>query len=256
MTTPNPSNTELEETTVTEEPEPRDRKAKDSVRKRQVNAKASTQRFLPIAEIRNDTVVLKDGGMRAVIEVEALNYNLKSETEQKAIIAGYESFVNTLGFPVQIIVRSTKVNIDPYIDQIRTRAKIIETELLREQAEAYAFFLEKIVEVADIMQKRFFVVVPFDTTEKKKGVLAQFFEWLGVDDTAGKATQRYREFKEKYTKLKDRVTTIESALGNIGLSTQRLTTQELIQLYYEVYNPRTAKEQKLPSDLRTNPLVH
>lgn len=256
MTPTNPSDTELEETSTTEETPSRGAKAKDSVRKRQKMDKAATQRFLPIAEIRNDTAVLKDGGMRAVLEVEALNYNLKSETEQKAIIAGYESFVNTLAFPVQIIVRSTQVNIDPYIDQIRSRAKVIDTELLREQAEAYAFFLEKIVEVADIMQKRFFVVVPLDTTEKKKGTLAQFFEWLGLDDTAGKATQRYREFKEKYTKLKDRVTTVESALGNIGLSTKRLTTQELIELYYQVYNPRTAQEQKLPGDLHTNPLVH
>ena len=86
-----------------------------TVRSRRKTSLTSTQRFLPIAEIRNDTVLLKNGGLRAILEVEALNFNLKSETEQQGIIAGYGNFVNTIGFPVQIFIRSSKTNIDDYL---------------------------------------------------------------------------------------------------------------------------------------------
>src|SRR5438270_10861132 len=92
---------------------------KSTVRNRKKGALTSTQRFLPIAEIRGDTVLLKNGGYRAVLEVEALNFNLKSETEQQGIISGYEAFVNTISFPLQIVIRSAKMNIDPYLVTLR-----------------------------------------------------------------------------------------------------------------------------------------
>lgn len=226
---------------------------KDTVRKRTKNSKAATQRFVPISEIRNDTVILKKGGLRAVLEVEALNFNLKSETEQQGIIAGYESFINTLVFPVQIVVRSTKVNVDPYIEQIRQMANKQDNELLKEQTEAYADFMEKIVEVADIMQKRFLVVVPLDDAEEKKSALSQFFSWIGIDDSAGKVNHRRKYFNDKAGKLKERVNLVETGLRNVGLRTRRLTTMELIELYYEIYNPKTSQEQKLPqSGLNTS----
>lgn len=226
--------------------------SKDTVRKRLKGTKAATQRFVPISEIRNDTVILKKGGLRAVLEVEALNFNLKSETEQQGIIAGYESFINTLVFPLQIVVRSTKVNIDPYIESIRGMASKQENELLREQTEAYANFMEKIVEVADIMQKRFLVVVPLDDAEEKKSALSQFFGWLGIDDSSSKVNSRRKYFMEKAAKLKERVNLVESGLHNVGLRTRRLSTMELIELYYKIYNPKTSQEQKLPQDLNTS----
>ena len=230
------------------------KKKTDTVRKRHKNAKAAVQRFIPISEIRNDTVILKKGGMRAVLEVTALNFNLKSETEQQGIISGYESFINTIMFPLQILVRSTKVNIDPYIDQIKERASKQENTLLRDQTESYALFIEKIVEVADIMQKRFLVIVPLDDAEEKQSSLSQFFSWFGIDDSASKINYRRKYFAEKSVQLKDRVNLIESGLRNVGLMTRRLSTTELIELYYEVYNPKTSQEQKLPKDLNINPL--
>lgn len=227
-------------------------KPKDTVRKRSRSSKAATQRFVPISEIRNDTVILKKGGLRAVLEVEALNFNLKSETEQQGIIAGYESFINTLTFPLQIVVRSTKVNIDPYIEKIRDMADKQNNELLKLQTDAYADFMEKIVEVADIMQKRFLVVVPLDDAEEKKSPLSQFFSWIGIDDSSTKVSFRRKYFTEKAGKLKERVNLVESGLHNVGLRTRRLNTTELITLYYEIYNPKTSQEQKLPRDLHTN----
>ncbi|MDP7477505.1 MAG: hypothetical protein QF442_03595 [Candidatus Peribacteraceae bacterium] len=224
------------------------------VRKRARSKKAATQRFVPISEIRNDTVLLKKGGLRAVLEVETLNFNLKSETEQLGIIAGYESFINTLTFPLQIVVRSTKVNIDPYIEQIHKKAVMQENDLLREQTESYAMFVEKIVEVADIMQKKFLVIVPLNDTEEKKSPLSQFFSWIGIDDSKSKITYHRKYFNEKSTKLKDRVNLVDAGLRNIGLGTRRLNTMELIELYYKIYNPTTSQEQKLPKDLNTSPV--
>lgn len=229
--------------------------APDTVRQRKGNPKAAAQRFLPIAEIRNDTVILKNGGLRAVLSVEALNFNLKSETEQQGIIAGYQAFINTLTFPLQVCVRSRKVNIDPYIIQIREIARKQENDLLRNQTIAYANFIEKICEVADIMTKSFFVVIPLDDSQETKSSLAKFFEWMGLDDTEAKAVQRYRLFVEKHNKLKDRMNLVESGLNNVGLITRRLTTSELIELYYQYYNPHTSQEQKLGGSINTAPLV-
>ncbi|MEK7590858.1 MAG: TraC family protein [Patescibacteria group bacterium] len=223
---------------------------KSTVRQRKKSALASTQRFVPIGEIRNDTVLLKNGGIRSVLLIEALNYNLKSETEQQGIIAGYESFVNTLTFPLQIVIRSNKMNIDPYLVQLRSTAEKQENSLLKDQTFAYANFIEKLVDVADIMQKHFYVVVPYDHSIRKKTIFEKFFGWISPDDSAAKASQRNREFAEVSRKLKERVNLVQTGLENLGLSSRRLTTHELIALYYQIYNPRTSEEQKLPVDDR------
>lgn len=233
------------------------RKSKNTVRNRKGMSKAATQRFLPIAEIRNDTVVLKNGGLRAVLAVEALNFNLKSETEQKGIIAGYQSFVNTLDFPLQIVVRSSKINIDPYIALLQTRAEEQKNPLLKEQTRDYAQFIERIVEAADIMQKRFYVIVPLDDHPVRKSLITTFMEWIGIDDSSGKALARHRMFEKRIAPLRDRMNLVETGLNNVGLITRRLATRDLLELYYQVYNPGTSQEQKLSSvgDLHTADLV-
>jgi hypothetical protein len=221
---------------------------KSTVRQRKKSALTSTQRFLPIAEIHSDTVLLKNGGLRAVLQVEALNFNLKSETEQQGIISGYESFVNTLTFPLQIVVRSSKMNIDPYLQQLRDIASKQENPLLREQTFSYAQFMEKLIDIADIMQKKFFVVVPYDQSARSLSLIEQFFSWIRPDDSASKAAERHRQFDAVSRPLKDRVNLVQSGLENIGLHSKRLTTHELIELYYQIYNPKTSQEQKLPPE--------
>lgn len=221
---------------------------KSTVRSRKKTALVSTQRFLPIAEIRNDTVMLKNGGLRAVLQVEALNFNLKSEMEQQGIIAGYEGLVNTLNFPLQIVIRSSKMNIDPYLIHLRKLGETQENPLLKSQTFAYANFVEHLIDVADIMQKRFYVVVPLDQSMRHRGMLEQFFSWISPDDSATKAAQRSRDFAAGSHALKDRVTLVQAGLENIGLHNKRMTTHELIELYYQIYNPRASQEQKLPGD--------
>lgn len=227
----------------------KEKKAQDTVRKRKANAKASTQRFMPVAEIRNDTILLKNGGLRAVLEIEALNFNLKSETEQQGIIAGYGSFVNTVTFPLQIVIRSTRTNIDDYLEKVRAAGNNHQNELLKNQTMAYANFMQRLIDVADIMQKKFYVIVPYDINMRKKTVFEQFFDWLNPDDSASKAGTRARLFNSESKHLTERVELISSGLGNIGLHPKRLNTSELIGLMYKIYNPKTSQNQKLPNDL-------
>lgn len=229
------------ETTTAHQPKP-----EDTVRGKKKPYMNSTQRYLPIAEIKDDTVVLKNGGLRAVLRVNSLNFNLKSEIEQQGIIAGYQSFVNTLIFPVQILIRSTRLNIDPYIKQIREQSKAHENLLLKDQTYDYADFMEKLVDIADIMQKNYYIIVPLDSLAKaKRGLLTRFFEWLNPDDTKAKALQRSREFRAQGKLLRDRVTLVQSGLENIGITMKRLKTDELVQLFYSIYNPLTSQKEKL-----------
>lgn len=221
-------------------------KAKDTVRKRKHTQAASTQRFMPIAEIKEDIVVLKNGGLRAVLAVNAINFNLKSESEQEGIIAGYQAFVNTLMFPLQIVVRSDKLNIDPYIANLREIGGKQQNQLLKNQTLTYADFIEKLINVADIMQKKFYVIVPMDgAASPKKGMIEKFLEWLNVDDTRAKAAQRRRQFNQYAKELRDRVLVVQSGLENIGITMHQLTTPELVQLYYGIYNPLTSQKEKL-----------
>ena len=217
----------------------------DTVRKKKKGIVTSTQRYLPIAEIKEDTVVLKNGGQRAVLKVNAMNFNLKSEIEQQGIIAGYQGFLNTVIFPIQILTRSTRLNIDPYIQVLKGKAEKQTNDLLKTQTLDYADFMEKLVDVADIMQKSFYIVIPVDTpTKTKRGILQRFYEWINVDDTRAKALQRHRDFKAYNKVLRDRITLIQSGLENVGLTMRRLKTDELVQLYYGIYNPTTSQKQK------------
>jgi hypothetical protein len=219
-----------------------------TVRQRKKTSLTSTQRFLPIGEIRSDTVLLKNGGLRAILEIEALNFNLKSETEQLGIISGYESFVNTLTFPLQVVIRSSKMDIDPYLQSLRALGEKQKNQLLKDQTTSYASFVEKLVDMADIMQKRFYVVVPLDAAVRRKTLLEKFFTWISPDDSLSKVFQRHREFAANSKLLKERLTLVQTGLENIGLVTKRLTTHELINLFYQIFNPRTSQEQKLPKD--------
>jgi hypothetical protein len=224
-------------------------KVKSTVRNRKASAAASVQRFLPVAEVRNETILLKNGGLRAVIAVEAMNFNLKSETEQQGIIAGYGAFVNTLTFPLQIVIRSSRTNIDDYLETVRVLGEKNENTLLKQQTLSYVAFMQKLLDVADIMQKRFYVVVPVDQSIRHKTAIEQFFDWLHPDDTSARASQRSHGFAQGARQLKERVDLVSSGLNNVGLHCHRLDTRELIELLYKTYNPKTSQTQKMPKDV-------
>lgn len=204
---------------------------------------AATQRFLDIAEIRDDIVVMKDGTMRAVLLASSVNFSLKSEDEQNAMIQGYMSFLNSLDEPLQIVVQSRKLNIDDYIMRLKEQEKALTNELLKNQIADYRQFVTELVELGEIMQKKFFVVVPFNpASATRKGFFTRMTEILSPIVSVRLKEERFRQRKKD---LMVRVDAVRASLGSMGVTTAMLDTQTLVELYYSTYNPQLAQTQKL-----------
>ncbi len=218
----------------------------ESVRKGGNTSATSTQLHLRIAEIRDNTVVLKTGGLRAVLKVSSLNFNLKSEQEQNAIMYSYQSFLNTLEFPVQILIRSRKLDLDKYIDKMHGLADKQKNALLQKQTNDYIDYVQRLIEYADIMEKEFYCVVPMDPSRAQgKTFIQKFWDRMHPADSVQSIMYRHKEFDDLKKTLNQRVTTVATGLEGCGLKTQELTTSELIALYYQIYNPLTSRNQKV-----------
>jgi len=222
-------------------------KTKDTVKNRAAQKMSSaTQRFLPIAEIHNNTVVLKNGGLRAILQATSVNFNLKSEEEQNSLIYGYQSFLNSLEFPIQILVRSKKLDIDNYLDHLKKIQEKQENELLRQQTAEYQEYIEKLVEYADIMEKKFYVIIPVDSpTGTKISFIDNFLSHVFPDDSVSKLRSRQKNFKDLRKKLTQRVNQVEQALLSLNIRTKELDTKQLIKLFYQSYNPITSRQEKI-----------
>lgn len=206
---------------------------------------ASTQLYLKIAEIHDDTVVLKSGGLRAVLEVGSVNFSLKSEEEQNAIIGAYQEFLNVLDFPVQILIRSRKLDVDGYIERMLTIARKQQDPLLKDQTYNYINFIASLVKNQAIMEKRFYVVVPNDPVRAKQGFFGGFMQQLNPADSLLDARIRIREFDALQKGLTARINVIAGALSRCDLTVDRLKTDALIELFYQYYNPSISETQKL-----------
>jgi len=206
---------------------------------------SSTQMYLKIAEIRDDSLVLKNGGIRAVLKVSSINFNLKSEDEQNAIIYSYQNFLNSIEFPIQIVIRSKKLDIDNYIDQLSELGEKQTNTLLQRQTYEYMDYIQRLVEYADIMQKEFYVVVPYDPFRSvSPNFLQRFFQDMSPKDSFGELQRRHNEFIQLKKTLNQRVNVVKSGLENTGLTAEQLTTTQLIELFYEAYNPLSSRNQK------------
>ncbi len=219
----------------------------DSVNQSKSNPVISTQRYLKIAEIHDNTIVLKDGNVRAVLQTTSVNFNLKSEDEQNAIIYSYQSFINSLSFPIQILVKSKKLDIDRYLETLKKIAEKQKNQLLQRQTFEYLEYIRRLVEYADIMEKKFYVIVPYDrtVTTLKQNIFKQFWANINPEDSAMKAKDRRKEFDNLHKGLLQRVGEIKGSLENMGLKAEQLTTSQLIELFYSTYNPLLARNQKL-----------
>lgn len=203
----------------------------------------ATQKRLDIAGIRDDMVILQDGTVRGVLAVTSINFALKSEEEQEAIISAYVGFLNTLESPIQIVIQSRKLNIDDYITRLAEAEKQQQNELLKTQIADYRAFVAGLVSIGKIMSKRFFVVVPYDPlTNKRKGFFARFKELFSPASAIHLKEERIAERKQA---LDARVEQTAGGLRSIGLDPVRLDSQALIELYYDAYNPGAADTQKL-----------
>lgn len=203
----------------------------------------TTQQNLLISEIKQDTVVLKDGTLRAVLMVSSINFALKNEDEQTAIIQNYVSFLNSLDHPLQILIQSRKLQIKPYIDRLLEQERKQTNELLRTQIADYRAFVNELVSLGEIMSKQFYVIVPYDPRSNKN---KSFFTRLGeVISPATAVRVKGEKFAKRKYDLESRVRQVESGLSGIGLTAVRLDTQSLIELYFSTYNTDIALSQEL-----------
>lgn len=204
-----------------------------------------TQRYLDIAEIREDAVVMKDGTLRAVLMVSSINFALKSEDEQQAIIQGYMQFLNGLEHPLQVVVQSRKMNIDGYLGQLKQQEETIHNELLKTQIRDYISFIKELVELGEIMQKHFFVIVPYDPLEGNETGKSFMTKLSAALSPAKIVKLNDKKFKERRDALVQRASTVAGGLQSMGLKVALLDTQGLIELYYTSYNPDVYDAEKL-----------
>lgn len=194
---------------------------------------ASTQSFLDVSEIKQSVIVLQDGSMRAVMVVSATNFSLKSTEEQNALVASYQSLLNSLEFPIQVLMQSRKLDINAYLDKMRGVLQEQSNELLRLQTQEYIEYVSKLVEFASIMNKTFYVVIPYSTATIDVGFLGRL---SAMFNPAGRIKQGASNFETGREELMRRVDQVSSELSGMGLQTILLNTEELVELLYNCYN--------------------
>ncbi len=204
---------------------------------------SSTQQHLDIAEIRDDTVVMKDGTLRAVIMVSSINFALKSEDGQNAVIDSYIRFLNNLSFSLQIVIQSRELDIDNYLEYLKVKEKEQTNRLLKVQTGDYIQYIQELTSLGKIMNKRFYVVVPYSALSDKR---KNFFSLMGEALRPVTILRLKEKTFAKYREMLDRrVDSVIGGLESMGVVATRLDTQGLIELYYKTYNPETAKNQEL-----------
>ncbi len=204
----------------------------------------TTQKYLDILEMKEDTVVLRDGTIRAVLLVSSINFALKSEDEQGATISSYVGFLNSIDFPLQIVIQSRELNIEKYLDDLKQREKEQTNELLKIQTGEYIQYINELISMSNIMNKRFYIVIPYNpVSDTQKGMASRFSELF---KPAVIIKMKDKRFQKRKRHLMDRVIKVQSGLESIGLHSVQLDTQSLIELYYNSYNPKTSTHEKMP----------
>lgn len=195
----------------------------------------STQDFVPVSEVRDGVVVLKDGSLRAVLLASSINFALKSEDEQTAFIVQFQNFLNSLDFSCQIFVQSRMLDIRPYIATLEAAYKEQLDDLMRIQIREYIEFIKSFTEAANIMTKNFFVVVPYSSgasIASAKGV-SKILPFGGKQS----AEDENRGFEEQVSQLEQRISIVQQGLVRTGVRTVQLGTEEAIELLYKMFNP-------------------
>ncbi len=212
---------------------------------------ATTQDHLDIEDIKEDLVILRNGSVCAVLSTTAVNFDLKSEIEQDAIIASFSMLLNSLTFPVQIVLRSKKLDITKYLEKIkRTEDKLIDP-LLKQQAQAYRKFVQDFIKTNEVLDKKFYVVIPSGgNTEFELG--SSPFEF--VTKLFGFHTRRVRVdvatvLADAKTRLMPRVDHMVNELNRLSVRSRMMTTQELVELYFDIYNPSSVHGQRIRTNI-------
>ncbi|MEA2701554.1 MAG: hypothetical protein QOE22_263 [Candidatus Parcubacteria bacterium] len=194
----------------------------------------ASQSFVPVEEVRSGVVILKSGGYRGIMMCSSINFALKSDDEQKAIIGGFQNFLNTIDFSVEIVVHSRKTDIRPYLSLLEERMGAQTSELMRVQLREYIGFIRNFIEGADIMTKTFYIVVPYDGKGGSK--VASTLSFLGGTKKSEGGGTGDVSFDEGRIQLEQRMALVQGGLASSGLRAVPLGTEEIIELLYRSFN--------------------
>jgi hypothetical protein len=200
-------------------------------------ATSATQEFVPIKEVRDGVVILKDGGMRAILLCSSLNFALKSEDERNAILLQFQDMLNSLDFSIEILVQSRKLDIRPYLALLEDRLSKQENNLLKIQVREYIEFIKNFTETTNIMTKHFFIVVPYSAAILNAGSAGGLVSRFGLGGKKDSKEAHEANFDENRSQLEERVSVVEQGLVRTGIRVARLGTEEVIELFYKAFNP-------------------
>ncbi len=208
----------------------------------------SSQDFVPIKEIRDNVLILKDGSYRMLLMTSTFNFALKSSDEQTAIILQYQNFLNSLDFSIQIFIQSRSLNIEPYLETLRQREKEQTNELLKIQMREYIDFVKEFVATTSIVNKSFYIVVPYSSSglSVKENPISNVFSKFFPSDRAKSSTTPQEKFEECKIQLQQRTDSIIQGLSRVGIRTAPLKTEEIIELFFKLYNPSELELTKIP----------
>lgn len=194
----------------------------------------NSQNFVPIKEIKDGIIVLKDDSLRAILMASSINLGLKSEDEQQAILMQFQNFLNTIDFQTQIVIQSRKRNIRPYIAKLEARMKEQQEPLLKIQTREYIEFIKSFMEINDIMTKHFFVVVPYDTApiNSSGSIIGKF-----LPGGPKNKTEEMEAFEERRMQLEQRISIVQDGLKRTGVRTLLLKTPQVVELFFKTFNP-------------------
>lgn len=195
-------------------------------------ATPATQDFVAIKDIKDGVVILKNGQMCSILLASSVNFALKSADEQQAILQQFQSFINTLDFSLQIYVQSRRLNIEPYLALLATREAAQDNDLMRIQLREYMNFIRTFTSEVDVMSKSFFVIVPYTPAPINitRGITSLFAP-------GAQTVPAEMQFEEQRIQLEQRVAVVEQGLSRIGVRTIPLKSEDLVELYYHIYNP-------------------
>lgn len=213
---------------------------------------ANTQDLVEIENIRDKTVILKDGSLRQVIMVGGVNFALKSDEEQNFLLQAYQNFLNSLNFHIQIIIHSRRVNIERYLRSLDELKEKETYALLQDQITEYQEFIRGFVADNAIMTKTFLVVVPFHPLNLSLPTKSNTFRFLpflkkgpSATEAQSQAAEREKEFKDNLLQLSQRVNQVIEGLSQIGLEAVVLNDEQLLELFYNFYNPESVEKERI-----------
>ncbi|MBD3282518.1 MAG: hypothetical protein GF387_02840 [Candidatus Portnoybacteria bacterium] len=196
----------------------------------------AVQDFVEIKDIRDGVAITKDNNLRSVCICSSINFSLLSKDEKEAVIASFQEFLNSLDFTVQIIIASRHFKIDSYLDQIKELEKKQTNELLRIQTQEYISFVESFVDFANIMNKSFYVIIPFGAIESKEESILEKIQNVIGSKTSSQQSLKMERFSQYKKQLDQRVNLVIEGLQGIGVKAVPLNDEQLTELYYEFYN--------------------